>query len=249
MTGIAMSACNGIIGDRQKHSTAATTPIAATVAVVAPPPVFEQPSPVAHCAPDHVLLQLPWPEHASVCTTSDGARDGDYVSTFPNGHARWRGSFVAGKRDGNWQRFYADGQLADEGAYAGGLRDGAWHHHANDGRQLPDDKFDHGTGVEHVFTDDGVAIAELPQRAGIFDGNVHWLNKNGEVVVEETWRHGKLDGPRRVGGSGSTRVEEHYSNGVRTGPRKIFRHGVLAIDETFDSSGDHDGSFTAWRDS
>jgi hypothetical protein len=77
------------------------------------------------CDPGAVATAAPAPEPTWFCMR-DNARNGAFVTLFPDGAVEIRGGYKDGKLDGAWQRVFPGGALAEAGTYTGGEKDGTW---------------------------------------------------------------------------------------------------------------------------
>jgi len=145
-----------------------------------------------------------------VVTWNRGVRDGPY-HRWGADQAEVRGAYRAGERHGPWTEIHPSGRLKLEGAYVDGERHGLWRS-ANRERI-----YDHGVldGVQKRFSADGELIAEQTFVAGVIDGPVHTIE--GGVETRGVIRAGVREGEWVVSDADGERERGHYVGGKRTG--------------------------------
>jgi uncharacterized protein len=198
------------------------------------------------CDGDAPPVPAPVPEPTWFCARGDGARDGGFVTLYPDGSVAVRGSYKNGALDGPWQRFHVGGALADDGSFAAGLRDGHWKQLAPNGQLLGEFTLSAGTGVEKRWLDDGTLYSEISRKAGVLHGPFKIYAPDGTVIVSARYVNGKLDGKHEFGTKQTVRFEEKFVNGLRHGPREIWQFNSLVAEDNF-RYGRYDGPYTLWR--
>ncbi len=197
---------------------------AALPALASIAPADAGPPPELDCPADAVVTYAPAPARIVACARADGTLDGPYLERHP------------------------DGTIAVQGRHADGRRAGAWVQRAPDGRELARTEFTDGTGTEIVLGDAATPIIEVGWQAGVRHGPTRWWNRDGALVLDETWQAGALDGPRTVGVEATMRITEQRAAGLRVGKRLVTWRGQRRLVERYDDDGRLDGAWIAYRD-
>lgn len=201
------------------------------------------------CEPGTSIVVAPYPDPTWFCARPDGVRHGAFVTLFPDDAIEIEGTYKDGKLDGAWKRHFHSGAIAEQGNYLLGHRDGEWQQLAETGTLIGSYTLTAGTGTQKRWLDDGPLYSEVVLKAGIPHGAMKIYDRDGRVVVSAHYYAGKLDGDHVVGSKNTLRIEDTFKHGTLTGPRKVWQFWNLVLDETYDTKGKLDGTFTTWRDS
>ena len=107
-----------------------------------------------------------------------------------------------------------------------------------------------GTGTQKRWLDDGPLYSEVTLKAGVPNGAMKIYDRDGRVVISRaSTTRASSTVITRSAGENTLRIEDTFKHGVVTGPRKIWQFWSLLLDETYDTKGKLDGTFTIWRDS
>jgi antitoxin component YwqK of YwqJK toxin-antitoxin module len=216
--------------------------------VIADAGVPDAPEPVRlACEPGTRPEPARAPEPTWYCAAPDGARNGPFVTLFPDGTAEITGTYKNGLLEGAWQRRAVTGEVVEIGSYAAGQKSGTWQMLSPRGAVLGEYEMQAGTGTERHWLAEGSLYRERALRASVPSGIERVFASDGTLLGTSQWSGGKLDGPHIVGARLALRIEETLAAGVRRGNRQIWLFGQPLLDETYDHRGRLHGDFTIWR--
>jgi antitoxin component YwqK of YwqJK toxin-antitoxin module len=230
-----VTACSSPPRSTGSQSAAPSDAAVATAPSAVPPDAG--PPPELDCPAGASIVRGSAGDRTIACVRPDGVRDGPFVVRFPDGTVQVRGGHAAGRLDGDWQRFHPDGQLAEAGGYADGKKDGAWRQLAPDGTEVATYTMQAGTGTEVIAWDDGSPRRETGWKDGVRHGRARVWDPGEQLLADETWVDGALDGDRVLGHKNGARVVERWARGVRTGARQLWWKQTPLIDEAYDADG------------
>jgi antitoxin component YwqK of YwqJK toxin-antitoxin module len=243
----AVGACgSGSVGPQPAPPQPKTQQLAAPPSPRDAGPPDTPPPPKLACDGGATLERAPIPDPTWFCA-KNGARDGAFITLFPDGTVQIRGGYRSGKLDGPWERRHPNGAIAEQGNYVGDVKDGHWRQTSPIGALLGEYDLTNGSGVEKRWLDDGTLYSERALKSGVPNGAFKIYAPDGSVVVSARFAAGKLDGDHAVGTRATLRIDETFAAGVRRGRRQIWQFWLLAMDEGYDRRGRLDGAFTIWR--
>jgi antitoxin component YwqK of YwqJK toxin-antitoxin module len=126
--------------------------------------------------------------------------------------------------------------------------------------KLSDTKYDYSYGVLNDKKNKpitGIVYGEYEGEINYFayysDGKKNGISKkqypNGQLMFEESWKSGKLDGPQKYWYlNGKIKEESYYLNGINEGDKILWHpNGVMASKQKL-IDGDIDGQYFEWWD-
>lgn len=174
-------------------------------------------------------------------------------SWFDRGNNKEReGNYVDGKKDGPWTEWY-ENKITFTGSYRDGKPDGEFVYYDRAGNELGRFDIKDGTGVLLTFHPNHTVATrthvwkgiiaggfeELTPRkkrvvaGGYADGKKHgWWKQwteSGELVYEDHWKHGKLDGAVKKYADGKLVLETAYKDGKADGTYVEYRDGKRSL--------------------
>jgi uncharacterized protein len=178
----------------------------------------------------------------------------------PQGRAKKdrEGTYVDGKRNGWWFE-WADDRLMFAGSYTAGRPDGEFTYYDWSGNELGKFTMTDGTGTMTTFhsnkkpssrtrllkgLEDGLhqeltyrgrVVVEGTYRGGVKHGTWKEWTPDGVLLVEQSWKRGKLDGSVKKYVDGKLSVQSTYVQGKAEGPYQELRHGKPAVTGQFAS--------------
>ncbi|MCB9563428.1 MAG: hypothetical protein H6708_23760 [Kofleriaceae bacterium] len=252
--GIALFACSSPHAPATGAASAPPRDDVPGDAAVAAAPQDAAPARELDCPAGATIVHAPPPARRATCAQPDGTLDGPFVERWPDGTIATTGRFAAGLLDGAWRRYHPGGALAEEGAWVAGKQDGTWRQLAADGTELARYQMAAGTGTEVEAWPPATAGAapvrrrEVTWKDGVRDGRSRAWDRDGTLVLDETWVAGALDGDRSVGSHAAMQIVEHRAAGVRTGDRTVSWRGRPVTEEHYDRAGRLHGAYVTWRD-
>lgn len=182
-----------------------------------------------------------------------GKRVGAWVWHDRDGSIEREGSYVGGKKDGDWIE-YAEGKVVFTGHYTDGKPDGEFTYFDRNGNELGKFTITGGTGTMLTFWGNRKVSSKTRLFNGVEDGPYRELTTRGKVVVagryrgglkhgvwkewspdgsvlllEQTWKRGKLDGPVKKYVDGKLSLEATYLDGQVAGVYTEHRNGKPAV--------------------
>lgn len=137
--------------------------------------------------------------------SSDGIRNGEYVSYTQNGCLWSKGNIVDGKKDGWWFEYREDCGLEKKGQYDNGSRVGQW-------------TIYHQNGKKRIEGTWGIDDSNDNVREGLW---VYYF-KNGQVHMKGSYKGSSLDGPWF-----------HYNESGDLVRKNIWKNGTVVEDEEY----------------
>ncbi len=187
---------------------------------------------------------------------ASGKRSGDWIWNDRDNKKEREGSYVDGKRHGWWFE-WSDDKLLFSGAYTAGKPDGEFTYFDWNGKELGKFTIQGGTGTMTTFHGNRKPSSRQRLHKGVEDGLYQELTSRGKVVVEghyrggakhgawkqwtpdgvllleQTWKRGKLDGSVKKYADGKLSVESTYADGKAEGPYVELRHGKPSVTGQF----------------
>ena len=177
----------------------------------------------------------------------DGARDGVYTVSHPDGTRLLTVRFRRGTRHGPMTRWHPNGTMATAGAFEHGTPDGVWVHWGQDGQRLGHYTLRSGTGPVRRWWENGALRSTGALERGERSGAWTFYRRDSTVQRTGGYRAGKPHGVwsefAATGAPMGTYVLDHgdglvvrwYANGERR------EHGRL-------SGGQREGLWLRWHD-
>ncbi len=185
-----------------------------------------------------------------------GKKVGPWVWNDRANNKEREGSYVAGKRDGVWNEWF-ENKLTFTGTYVTGKPDGTFIYSDRNANELGRFDIKDGTGTmltfygnrkvatkEHVVkgAHDGV-YQELTLRGkveveGHYSSDLKWGNwkewtPDGVLLLDETYRRGRLEGAVKKLIDGKPSLQATYKDGKAEGPYTEMRDGKPAVTGQF----------------
>jgi antitoxin component YwqK of YwqJK toxin-antitoxin module len=175
-----------------------------------------------------------------------GKRTGDWVWHDRDGKKEREGSYVDGKRDGDWLE-WVDDKLMFSGTYSLGRPNGTFTYFTKTGTELGKFDIKDGTGwmltfhtngkpwskqwlykgVEggtfQILTRLGKPLLEGHYAGGVKHGVWKEWNADGVLLLEKTWKRGKLEGVVKKYVGGKLAMQATYVAGKAEGPYIEYR--------------------------
>lgn len=187
---------------------------------------------------------------------SSGRRTGPWTWWDRDNNKEREGTYVAGKKDGVWNEWW-ENKLQFTGTYAAGKPNGDFAYFDRNGTELGRFSITNGTGTlltfwgnkkpaskQHIYqgsldglyqelTVRGKVVVEGHYRADQKHGSWKEWTPEGALLLEESWKRGKLDGKVKKYVDGKLAMEATYADGKATGPYAEFRAGKPAVTGQF----------------
>jgi antitoxin component YwqK of YwqJK toxin-antitoxin module len=183
-----------------------------------------------------------------------GHRDGAWIWTDRDNNKEGDGTYDKGKKIGVWNEWF-ENKLTFTGPYTDGKPDGTFITYDHNGNELGRFDIKDGTGMwttwnpnAHVSKSkeylrkgdkDGiyqelVGIRDKVVVEGHYSGGVRWgvwkeWTPDGVLLVERSYKHGKLDGPWKKFVAGKVGSQATYKDGKLEGEYKELRDGKPAV--------------------
>jgi antitoxin component YwqK of YwqJK toxin-antitoxin module len=180
-----------------------------------------------------------------------GKLDGPYVLRRSSKVLRVKGEFSGGRRIGPWTWWDRDNNKEREGTYTGGKKDGVWsewwenklqftgnytlltfwgNKKASSKQHIYQGSLD---GLYQELTVKGKVVVEGHYRADVKNGAWKEWTPEGVLLLEQSWKKGKLDGKVKKYVDGKLAMEATYVDGKVIGPYAEFRNGKPAVTGQF----------------
>lgn len=166
-----------------------------------------------------------------------GFMHGDYISYYPNGQIRNKGSFFNADVHGEWEYYYENGQMSAKGSYLFGLSHGEWQGWHEDGTLYSSNTYEFGskTGEQRLYQKNGELSNIYNYRFGELHGESRFFSYHGKLQMIRYYRHGELIGYSYPGPDGdpvemiplpegSGEVTTYFTNG-KPARKFTFLHG------------------------
>lgn len=187
---------------------------------------------------------------------SGGRRIGSWTWWDRDNNKEREGAYVRGKKDGPWMEWW-ENKLVFSGSYAAGKPDGDFVYFDRNGNELGRFAIAGGSGTMLTFHANKKVSSKQRISRGSLDGLYQELTPRGKVVVEghysgdvkhgswkewtpdgvllleESWKRGKLDGKLKKYVMGKLATEATYLAGQAVGPYTEFRGGKPAVTGQF----------------
>ena len=208
-------------------------------------------------------------------TYDHGKRNGTWSWFDRENNKEEEGDYDEGKKTGAWFEWF-ENKLVFSGSYTDGKPDGDFVYYNRNGDELGRFTITDGTGMMYTYYPNKKVATKaylyqgelggiyeelsfrLPQKVMVeghyAGGQKHgWWREwddNHDLVLEEHWRYGRLDGVVHKYDAGQLLVESTYKRGKADGPYTEFRNGKRALAgqfaadrrtgtwTTYDASGD-----------
>jgi antitoxin component YwqK of YwqJK toxin-antitoxin module len=163
-----------------------------------------------------------------------GKRVGAWVWHDRDGNTEREGSYVDGKKDGDWIE-YADGKVVFTGHYTAGMQDGDFTYFDRNGNELGKFTMIGGTGTMVTFWGNKRPSSKTRMVKGVEDGLYQELTTRGKVIVEGRYRGGKKHGVwKEWTADGHVLVlQQTWKRGKLDGSVKKFVDGKLSLEATY----------------
>jgi antitoxin component YwqK of YwqJK toxin-antitoxin module len=159
-----------------------------------------------------------------------------------------RATFVDGELDGPEEKFFPDGKLAERAVYSHNRRQSLLRMWQNGQKRSMLTVKDAGKSeLLEEFYDDGKPKSVEPSVRGggrwgdggpQRHGTVKRWWENGKPAAEETYEHGRLDGPSTsYFEDGTLKTSETWNDGRVTSRKQYDAHGTLLKDERYNEDG------------
>ncbi|MBL9017193.1 MAG: hypothetical protein JNL83_23600 [Myxococcales bacterium] len=188
---------------------------------------------------------------------SGGRRVGEWQWWDRDNNKEREGTYVAGKKDGQWLEWW-ENRLTFSGEYKLGKPHGSFVYFDRNGNELGRFSIVNGTGTMITFHANRKPSSKTRLSSGSLDGLHQEFNPRGKLVVEgryradqkhgvwkewtldgttllveQSWKRGKLDGPVKKYVDGKLAMEATYVDGVASGPYTERRDGKPAVTGQF----------------
>jgi antitoxin component YwqK of YwqJK toxin-antitoxin module len=188
---------------------------------------------------------------------SSGRRIGEWQWWDRDNNKEREGTYVAGKKDGQWLEWW-EGKLTFSGEYKVGKPHGTFVYFDRGGNELGRFSIVNGTGTMITFHANKKPSSKTRLYSGSIDGPYQEFNPRGKLVVEgrykadqkhgvwkewtldgttllveQSWKRGKLDGPVKKYVDGKLAMETTYVDGKVEGPYTELRNGKPAVTGQF----------------
>ena len=197
-----------------------------------------------------------------------GRRIGDWTWWDRDNNKERAGGYILGKKEGSWLEWW-ENKLVFSGSYSGGKPNGDFVYFDRNGTELGRFSMTDGTGTMLTFHANRKVSSKQRMRGGSLDGIYQELTPRAKVVVEghysadqkhgmwkewtpdgvllleQSWKRGKLDGPVKKYVGGKLSMETTYVNGKVSGPYSEFRAGKPAVTGQFVDD-QKDGTWTIY---
>jgi uncharacterized protein len=181
-----------------------------------------------------------------------GKRTGAWTWFDRDGKKEREGSYAAGKKDGTWIE-YSEDKVVFTGVYDVGKPNGEFVYYDRNGNELGKFTIAGGTGTLLTFWPNRKVSSKTRIFKGVEDGLYQELTNRGKVVVEgryrggvkhgvwrewtadrilvleQTWKRGKLDGSVKKFVDGKLSLEAAYADGQASGSYVEHRNGKPAV--------------------
>ncbi|MCC6372811.1 MAG: toxin-antitoxin system YwqK family antitoxin [Bacteroidia bacterium] len=129
--------------------------------------------------------------------TSDGLKNGPYVTFYENGQKRSEGNYEGNKQVGYWITWHDNGNKSSEGSFENGLQTGEWKFYYSDGKlqQINHFKNDKSEGIFIDFDKNGIKRREGVSVNGLLNGKSIEYFPDGKVSSELTYVDHRPTGP------------------------------------------------------
>ena len=195
-----------------------------------------------------------------------GKRTGAWVWHDSNGDTEKEGSYVDGKQDGVWTE-YSQNKVTFTGTYDAGKPNGEFVYFDRNGNELGRFTMKDGTGTWLTFWGNRKVSSKTRMFKGVEDGPYQELTLRGKVVVEgryrgglkhgvwkawtpdgvllleQSWKRGKLDGSVKKYVDGKLSLEATYLDGQVAGVYTEHRNGKPAVTGSY-AADRKDGTWT-----
>jgi len=200
---------------------------------------------------------------------SGGRRIGEWQWFDRDNNKEREGTYVAGKKDGQWLEWW-ENRLTFSGQYKLGKPHGDFLYFDRSGNQLGRFSIVNGTGTMITFHANKKPSSKTRLYSGALDGLYQEFNPRGKLVVEgryksdqkhgvwkewtldgatllveQSWKRGKLDGPVKKYVDGKLAMETTYADGMVSGPYTELRNGKPAVTGQFVAD-QKDGTWTIY---
>lgn len=192
---------------------------------------------------------------------ANGKRHGNWVKSYENGSARYKGTFEHGKEVGKFEfyaennptfpecikefavnsdqvkvsYYYPDGKLKSSGQMANQQRIGKWIYFFKDGiKVLSEENYKNGLleGDYKIYYINGKLTEWSIYKNGLLHGTSKRFSENDILIEEINYTVGKLNGPAiYYNTSGELILKGTYLNDISVGAWESYENGVLK--ETF----------------
>ncbi|MBT8493569.1 MAG: hypothetical protein KJO07_10965, partial [Deltaproteobacteria bacterium] len=120
----------------------------------------------------------------------EGDIHGKAAFWYDNGQPWKAGSYRRNLEHGEWAWYHPEGGKWLTGRYESGKKHGVWRQYAKSGRILGESSFDHGTGRDVVFYDNGLVQAQADYIDGKKHGQAICWHDNGKKAFVQGWESG-----------------------------------------------------------
>ena len=199
---------------------------------------------------------------------SSGRRIGPWTWWDRDNNKEREGTYTAGKKDGVWNEWW-ENKPQFTGNYTLGKPNGDFVYFDRNGNELGRFSITNGTGTMLTFWGNKKAASKQHIYQGTVDGLYQELTVRGKVVVEghyradvkhgawkewtpegvllleQSWKKGKLDGKVKKYVDGKLAMETAYVDGKVIGPYAEFRNGKPAVTGQFVDD-QKDGTWTIY---
>ncbi|MGE3544652.1 MAG: toxin-antitoxin system YwqK family antitoxin, partial [Kofleriaceae bacterium] len=197
-----------------------------------------------------------------------GVRTGTWTWNDRWGNKERTGSYVDGKRDGKWLE-YRENKLYHSGSYVQDKPTGEFLYFDRAGNEIGRSTLNNGTGTLTTFyfnkrpasrqqmvngrrdgvyqelTSRGTLVVDGRYRADVKHGTWREWTSDGVLLLEQSWKRGRLDGVVRKYADGKLVLEATYKGGKADGPYTELRLGKPAITGQFIDDQRH-GQWTSY---
>ena len=185
-----------------------------------------------------------------------GKRDGLWTWNDRDGNKERQGNYITGRRDGPWTEWY-ENKIVFTGSYADGKPDGEFIYYDRNENELGrfDIKRGNGTmltywgnrkvasrqhlsggvpdGLYQELTNRGKLVVEARYRSDVKHGAWREWTSEGVPTLEQSWKHGKLDGVVKKYVDGEVSTIATFTDGRASGPYVEYRAGKRAVTGQF----------------
>jgi antitoxin component YwqK of YwqJK toxin-antitoxin module len=180
-------------------------------------------------------------------TYDHGRRNGSWA-WFDRGNNKEReGNYVDGKKDGPWTEWY-ENKITFTGNYIAGKPDGELVYYDHTGNELGKFEIKNGTGAMLTFHPNRTIATRTHLYQGIVDGGFEEFTPRKKKVVDGRYSGGKKHGWwREWTEAGELVHEDHWKRGQLDGAVKKYVDGKLAMEVAY-RDGKAEGKYVELRD-
>ncbi len=126
-------------------------------------------------------------------TIENGKRHGNYLSWYPDGTLRVKGTYFRGDFHGQWTWYFLSGKIQTQGSYYYGDKNGEWKRYYENGKPYSIEHFRLGEneGQEIYYFDNGKISTDKNYKENNPDGKATYYGPTGKIDHYRLYKYGQ----------------------------------------------------------